>query len=95
MNSFIAILYHTKLELQSRNRDRLIDTFLSKIVLFNDKFYVTLNIKGADGKKLTVEQIIKDFENEKIEPCEKFDLDPNGDLEGTRTLDLRRDRAAF
>ena len=47
-----------------KHRERLIDTFINKIVLWNDKAYITYNVNGMDGEKVTVEQIIADFEKE-------------------------------
>ena len=46
-------------EVQDREYcERLIDTFVNKVVLWNDKMIVVYNIKGADNDKITVEQII-------------------------------------
>ena len=42
--------------------ERLIDTFVNKVVIWNDKVLITYNIKGRDGDKITIDEIIKDFE---------------------------------
>ena len=71
--------------------ERLIDTFVNKVVIWNDKVYITYNIKGRDGDKITIDEIIKDFEDEERESIEKaehkkFDLYQYGAGEGNRTL---------
>ena len=62
-------------------RERIIDTFINKIILWNDKILITYNIKGTDGNRLTVEEIVKDFETEQ----QKFDLSQFGARDGNRT----------
>ena len=73
-------------------RERLIDTFVNKIILSNDRMIIIFNIKGKDGEQLSVSEILEDME------CGQFDVfeyDSSGDPEGTRTLGLHRDRVAF
>ena len=43
-------------------RERLIDTFVNKIVSYNDYFVIVFNIKGADGSKITIKQILENIE---------------------------------
>jgi len=54
-------------------RNRLIDMFVNKAVVFNDKILLTLNVRQSDKESLTVKEIIADFEKEKHQP-EKFEL---------------------
>ena len=65
-------------------RERIIDTFINKIILWNDRIIITYNIKGRDSEKVTIDEIIKDFENEKTNP-EEFDLQQYGTPYGNRT----------
>ena len=47
-------------------RERLADTFINKVILWNDKMIIVYNIKGRDNEKITVEQIIDEYEQEKF-----------------------------
>lgn len=69
-------------------RERLIDTFINKVIVWNEYAIITYNIKGKDNEKITVDQIIADFEKEKAEP-QKFDLFQCGSGGQIRTADLR------
>jgi len=44
-------------------RELLIDVFVNKVILYNDKIIIVYNIKDGDNEKITVEEIIKDFSN--------------------------------
>ena len=63
-------------------RERLIDTFVNKVVIYNDKIIIVYNIKDGNNEKVTLEEIINDF------PClSVFGYDEIGDPYGTRTRD--------
>jgi len=52
-------------------RERLIDTFVNKIIIYNDKMIIVFNVREQDNEKLTVKEIIDDFaEYEKTNPKE-------------------------
>lgn len=42
--------------------ERIIDAFVSKVIVWNDRMIIAYNVKGADGGKLTTAEIIADFE---------------------------------
>ena len=65
--------------------ERLIDTFVNKVILWNDKMIIVYNIKGADNDKITVEQILSEYENELNQ--QRFNSQQCGDPGGTRTRD--------
>ena len=44
-------------------KNRLVETFINKIVLYNDKLVIVFNIQGKDGGQLSVDEIIKDLES--------------------------------
>lgn len=45
--------------------ERLIDIFVNKVILWNERIIITYNIKGSDGEKISTEQILQDFEERK------------------------------
>ena len=47
-------------------RERLIDTFINKVILFDDKIIIVYNIKDCDNEKISVTEIIKDFEDSSV-----------------------------
>ena len=57
-----------------KSRQFLVDTFVNKIILFNDKVIITFNVKGRDNKKLTISEILSDIEPE----LNRFGLDQFG-----------------
>ena len=65
-------------------RNRLIDMFVNKAIIFNDKILLTLNVRQNDNEPLTVKEIIAEFaiarENEEKENSnhEKFELYGDG-----------------
>ena len=62
-------------------RERLLDTFVNKIISYNDYFIIVYNIKGTDGKKLTIKQI-----KEKATPqLNEYGFTPSGAGDGNRT----------
>ena len=63
-------------------RERLIDGFINKVIVWNDRMIITYNIAGTDGEKVTADQIIKDFEKQRAEP-KKFDSRLVGAKDGT------------
>ena len=65
-----------------RHRERLIDGLVNKVIVWNDRIIITYNINGLDGKQVTVEQIIEDFEKEKSN-LQKFDSLQFGAVERT------------
>ena len=65
-------------------RERLIDTFVNKIISYNDYFIIAFNIKGTDGKKLTVKQI-KEKTTPQLNEC---GFTPSGAEDEGRTRDL-------
>lgn len=67
-------------------RERIIDTFINKVILWNDKIIITFNIKGKDGNTITVDDIIKDFDTQSPN-ITKFDLELFGGGEEIRTHD--------
>ena len=70
-------------------RQRIVDTFINKIILWNEKIIITYNIKGRDGDKITVEEIIADFEQEQAnkEKHPSSSVEQSGDPTGIRTPD--------
>ena len=66
-------------EIQDREyQERLIDTFVSKVILWNDKMIIVYNIKGTGNEKITVEQIINEYEQEKEKNPERFNSEQFG-----------------
>ena len=63
-------------------RERLIDAFINKVILFDDKIIIVYNIKDGDNEKISVTEIIKDFEDSSV-----FGYEQLGDPYGTRTRD--------
>ena len=63
-------------------RERLIDSFVNKVIVWNDKAIITYNINGLDGEKITAEQIISDFKKQRAEP-KRFDSRLIGAEDGT------------
>ena len=61
--------------------ERLIDTFVNKVILWNDKMIIVYNIKGADNDKITVEEIIAEYENELNR--QRFNSQQGGARDGT------------
>ena len=58
-------------------QEQIIDAFVNKVVLFNDKIIITWNTKDENNEKLTAEQLIMDFESEK--PLElTYSVNPKG-----------------
>ena len=77
-------------------RERLADTFINKIILWNDRMLIVYNTRGTDNEKITVEQVISDYEREKEKNPEMsgFNSELIGAPVGTRTpnrgsVDLR------
>ena len=65
-------------------RERLIDAFVNKVILFNDKIIIVYNIKdGGDKEKITVEEVLDDFNSDST----VFGYDGYGTPSGTRTPD--------
>jgi hypothetical protein len=58
-------------------RERIIDCFINKVILWNDKIIITFNVKGTDNEKVSVDEIIADYNNQTTQ-IEKFDLDNFG-----------------
>ena len=44
-------------------RERIIDAFVNKVIVWNNRMIITYNINGADNDKISVEQILTDFYN--------------------------------
>ena len=51
-----------------KSRQLLIDMFVNKIILYNDKVIITFNIKGRDSAKLSIQEILNDIEQQKTSP---------------------------
>ncbi|MDR0696459.1 MAG: hypothetical protein LBF68_02795 [Christensenellaceae bacterium] len=58
-------------------RERIIDCFINKVILWNDKIIITFNIKGTDNEKVCVDEIINGY-NDQTAQIERFDLDNLG-----------------
>ena len=61
------IIFYLKQFRQGKENDekfkyRLINTFIDKIILFNNKAIITYNIKDSHGEQLSITEIIKSFE---------------------------------
>ena len=56
-------------------KDRLVETFINKMILYNDKLVVVFNIQGKDGDKLSIDQLIKDLESNELS---RFEYEQNG-----------------
>ena len=63
-------------------RERLIDTFINKVILFNDKIIIVYNVKDGDKEKLSVTEIINDFESLAV-----FGYEQVGEPSAARTRD--------
>ena len=75
-----------------KHRERLIDTFINKIILWNEKAYVTFNIKGVDGSNLTFDEIVGSFQtkSEQVKGSTHSHLVTHPGLEpGTTSLKVR------
>ena len=70
-------------------RERLADAFINKVILFNDKMIIVYNVKGHDKEKITVEQILDEYEQEKEKRAEleKFNSQQYGAPGQIRTDD--------
>ena len=76
-------------------RERLVDAFVNKVILWNDKMIIVYNVKGTDSEKVTIEEIISDYEQEKEKnperfnssqvDCGRFNSQQYGDPYGNRT----------
>ena len=69
-------------------RENLVDTFVNKIIMWNNEMIITYNILGKDGKKVTVQEIIDDFNANKVKnpTIMGFDTSLCGARERTRTF---------
>ena len=67
-------------EIENREyQERLIDAFVSNVILWNDKMIIVYNIKGTDNDKITVEQILDEYNETKNEPNQtRFNSQCNG-----------------
>ena len=61
-------------------RERIIDAFINKVIIWNDRIFITYNIKGLDGEKMTVDQLIADLDNEKGTLDQKSSTVPDVEL---------------
>ena len=64
-------------------RERLIDTFINKIILWQDKIIIVYNIKDGNNEKITLEEVLNDFQSD----SSVFGYEHIGDPPATRTRD--------
>jgi len=51
-------------------KERLAETFVNKVIVWNNKILIVYNVKGTDNEKITVEQILDDYAKEQEKsPC--------------------------
>ena len=63
-------------------RERLVDTFIHRVILFDDKIIIVYNIKNDNNESITIEEILNDFNDSTV-----FGYDCVGDPDGNRTRD--------
>ena len=47
-------------------RERLVDTFIHKVILFDDKIIIVYNISNGNNENITVEEILNDFNDSTV-----------------------------
>ena len=61
---------------EQKNREMLVDAFINKVIVWNDKVMIVFNVLGANKDKVTVEYVLNELQ-EKTNP-ERFVLSAVG-----------------
>ena len=78
---FWLLQFRQRKEDDKQYGERLIDTFVNKIIAYDDKIIIIFNIKGVDGNELSIDEIISEIE--KSDPTSsEFGFEQYGAEEG-------------
>ena len=87
---FWLLQFRQRKEDDKQYGERLIDTFVNKVIAYDDKIVIVFNIKGVDGNELSIDEIISEIE--KSDPTSsEFGFEQYGAPKGLKSeLIIRR-----